>query len=63
MTKRIMEAVKRNQLYKSADGYVLERNLEDDWILRDANGKELDRGGWRNDIAERHNLVLKPYCI
>jgi hypothetical protein len=60
MNKKVMEVVKRDERYESADGYILERKPEEgDWVLLDANGHELDRGGWRNDIAERQDLVLK----
>jgi hypothetical protein len=55
--------------YRSKTGYVLRREngvtpngnpIADRWVLRDGNGQMLDFDQYRNDLAERNNLYLRP---
>ena len=32
---------------------------EGQWVLRDPNGREIDRDTYRYDLAERNNIILR----
>ena len=53
--------------YESYDGRTLSRefgqtpdgqDLDGQWVLRESNGTYIDHSVYRNDIAEKHELIL-----
>lgn len=47
-----------DDLYKSSDGYQLERE-PDDWVLRSPDKSFIDSCQYRHDLAEKHKFKLK----
>lgn len=67
LENRFMVEVEVNKMYKSQDGFVLQREhgktpygneCNGRWVLRDAEGTFIDYDQYRNDLAERNQLKL-----
>lgn len=48
--------------YKFNNGWTMERGGNRGfWILRDERGNTIDMDRYRNDLAQRHNLVFNKH--
>lgn len=70
MARKILVETILDSKYESIDGEGLKiareygktpngNDLNGQWVLRDVQGNMVDFDGFRNDLAERHNLDLR----